>query len=82
MGLFEHDGALAVVLVLGLLAAAHLVLHVDHQGVGGRDGLLAAVHAGLDVDLEVGAFLHRQAVVGLEFVEVLALGVEAVDVLE
>ena len=81
--LFEHDGSLAVVLVLGLLAAFfYRVFGVDHQGVGGRDGFFRAVHSGLDVDLEVGVVESGKPVVGLQFVEVLALGVEPVDVLE
>ena len=83
MGLFEHDGSLAIVLVLGLLAAFfYRVFGVDHQGVGGRDGFFRAVHSGLDVDLEVGAKFLREPVVGLEFVQVLSLRVQAVDVLE
>ena len=58
--LFEHDGSLAIVLVLGLLAAlVNRVFHVDHQRVCGWDGFFGAVDSSLDIDLEVGAFLVR-----------------------
>ena len=82
-GFFQHDGALAIVLVLRLgTAFLDFVLGIDDQGVGGEDGLFGRVDASLYVDLEVAVFFGQEQVVGFQFVEVLALSVEPVDVLE